>query len=792
MRRAPVAPNATPPVVQSVDTPTEEAEMAARAQQFARLPAGERLAIEQMADQRYWRKVGAPVQARPTQGAPGELWMRTRDEVLRDRNRLDSLPAEVRAIVMPHGQRPDGQYQDALRLAGKLGEFTWDDWMLFQRRVGIPGDDLQTAERNVDAFARGRADERETLERVRGTERLYGHVVRFNEARKLGMKPEQYSRFPDYASMLAELAAAGFRTVAEYERALARYYLLFERRAGEIADVALAGSESVVQSEIARYSDPRGLARVFADLAPLRAVLDTLQGGGAGSRAPRPSLDDARAEQRRLAPRYPTLADPALDVSALGASTPEALGAALLARDRLVLANIGELRRRISLHPGRVLQLDRVRALTLGELGAEEGSVGSRLVQQHLADMVNRDRWEGEGLVWLSIGLGMVTFGSGTLVVLASAGELAIGAYQAHDEWERYEAAKAAAHSSLDPEQSLSSEDPSGVWFALALMSVAFSAASLGRALSPARRAIAVLEQTGDPAKFRAALTEARSLTPSVRSALERAGDAYADFKRAWFELAAEIGGRPMAGVDPTALFKGIKVLARHSARIGIRKFELFLETLKARRELAAVLRVSEFTAEQQKLIKAAFNQGVREYYAGLWSFEVPFSKRVRVLRPGPEGIEIDGKPWTDRDREAVIKRLGLAHADDRHGTWRDAVTQADRALDDAASGGDGVISQWASDEAMLDYYQRARAEASAGRLAPAGKGKYAVTFTAPPDVGRVFVARSRLPKGATILDSAPVAGKAVTTIAPNRVLAAFERGKDGYEISSIYPLYEP
>ena len=142
-------------------------------------------------------------------------------------------------------------------------------------------------------FTRERADERATLERVRGTERLYGLVVRFNEARKLGMKPEQYARFPDYAPMLAELAAAGFRDVPGYEQALARYYLLFQRRAGEIARLALANSESVVRSEIDRYGDPRRLRVLFDDLAPLRGMLDRFDhatyGDGAGSRLRRRS-----------------------------------------------------------------------------------------------------------------------------------------------------------------------------------------------------------------------------------------------------------------------------------------------------------------------------------------------------------------------------------------------------------------------------------------------------------------------------------------------------------------------
>ena len=496
-------------------TPSEQANIAARARQFAALPDAERQAID---DEAARRKC-------------------TRDDVVRDRNRIDSLPAEIRAIVMPADRRPDpDQYADALRLGAKLGEFTWEDWALFQRRGGTQAGGLRATENAVDAFTRGRAYERATLARIRGTERLLDLVIKFNEARKLGMTPDRYERFPGYHPMLDGLAAAGFRGVADYENALARYYLLFQRRASEIALTALAASEGVVQSEIARYSDPRALATLFADLAPLRQMLDDYRnatwGSGAGSRAPT-ALDAAQAERSRLAARYPSLADPKVDVQDLAADTPEAVGATLRENGKDRLNDIHDTRERIALHPDTVLQLDRVRDLTRQELGAEDGTVGWRIVQGHLDEIANRERFKTEAMTLFAIGLGMLTFGTGTLVVVGSAGELGLSAYQAHDEWERYQAASAAAHSSLDPEQTLSGDDPTAVWFALALMGVGLSAAGLTKSLRAAKPALEVLERTGDPGKFRAALDAAKELTPDMRAALDRARVAREEFDAA-------------------------------------------------------------------------------------------------------------------------------------------------------------------------------------------------------------------------------------------------------------------
>ena len=764
--RAPAA--TTAPAV----TPSEQANIEARARQFAALPEAERQAID---DEAARRKC-------------------TRDEVIRDRNRIDSLPAEIRAIVMPADRRPDpAQYADALRLGAKLGEFSWEDWALFQRRGGTQAGGLRAAENAVDAFTSGRAYERATLARIRGTERLLDLVIKFNEAHKLGMTPDRYERFPVYQAMLDGLAAAGFRGVADYENALARYYLLFQRRASEIALTALAASEGVVQSEIARYSDPRALATLFADLAPLRQMLDDYRnatwGSGAGSRAPTP-LDAAQAERARLAARYPSLADPKVDLQDLAADTPEAVGSTLRQNGRDRLNDIDDARERIALHPDTVLQLDRVRDLTRQELGAEDGTVGWRIVQGHLDEIANRERFKNEALTLFAIGLGMLTFGTGTLVVLGSAGELALSAYQAHDEWERYQAASAAAHSSLDPEQTLSGDDPTAVWFALALMGVGLSAAGLTRSLRAAKPALEVLERTGDPGKFRAALDAAKELTPDMRAALDRARVAREEFDAALRAL-VKATGRATTGADPTPVLRAIVVLARYSARIGIRKFEVFLETMKARRELLAALHLGELTTEQQRQWKAAFAQGVSEYDATRPAIKVPFSKGERAVTFRDEML-LDGKPIGDRQRADVLKKLGLTHTDDGHGVAREGRNLALEAVDSAAKGKDGMISQWASDEAMLGSWQKAQAEANAGHVVSTDNGKWKVELPAMADVGTVYVASSRLPKTAGLRNWSPFAGLAVREIAPNRIWAIFKLRNGIFEIDSIYPTFVP
>src|SRR5207248_166510 len=108
-------------------TESEAADAEARAAQLDVLGKDDRQSITDEADRRYWRKRGLPAKTQAVEAADQELWKRTRDEVIRDRNRLETLPPEVRALVMPGDKRPSpGEYADALRLGNKLEAFTWE------------------------------------------------------------------------------------------------------------------------------------------------------------------------------------------------------------------------------------------------------------------------------------------------------------------------------------------------------------------------------------------------------------------------------------------------------------------------------------------------------------------------------------------------------------------------------------------------------------------------------------------------------------------------------------------
>src|SRR6185312_12811920 len=101
----------------------------------------------------------------------------------------------------------------------------------------------------------------------------------------------------------------------------------------------------------------------------------------------------------------------------------------------------------------------------------------------------------------LAIGLGLLTFGTGTVAVVAATALLAQGVYQAVEEVKAYGDAYAAAHTAFDAAQSLSPDSPSAFWAAFALISAGLDGINLVNVLKAVAAPLSVLEETGNFAK---------------------------------------------------------------------------------------------------------------------------------------------------------------------------------------------------------------------------------------------------------------------------------------------------
>jgi hypothetical protein len=701
------------------------------------------------------------------------------------------MPQDIRNLLLPGARRPaPDEYARGLRIAGKIEQLTDEDRALFERRSGRPSGDYGLLEASVDRFVTRQDRERKTILRVQGTERLHRLVVEFRAAIERGLKPKDYRRWPRYDQMLSELRANKFASVQDYELASYEYLKLFERRALEVTLFSLRASEHAVKAELRRFSETRSQITTFNDFARLRELLDKHE------RQPRMHeamdlMDAAKAERARLTPKYPILADPKLEITTLNAPTFMALGEILRqdANDRL--GDIETTRDQVLGDNDKIYQLDRVVPTTLQELGAAPGSVHEMIVAARMDKIRNDASWRAMSRAVMAIAFGLVTFGAGTVVVLAaSAGSLGLSISMAQEEWSRYSAAEAAAHTAFDTSQSLSSNDPNGIWVALALAGVVADSLLLVSALRAAAPALQELQSSGSVARFEAALGKAKDLTAAQKVAaakgIEAKNEFWAAFTRA--RKALNIG----AGIGALQALPEVTRMAFYAAKVGVRRFADFIRLLRAQRVFLQGFDVGSLTAEQLTQWEAAFQAGVREFDLTRPTIKVPSArgKSSTLSFRGDGELLLDGKVIGETKRAEVMKRLELTHTDRGHGAARDPVTIANEALLNARNNqaGGGMSAVWRSDEAMIQSLNRARRELAAGRGVAQPGNVTIVQLESAGSEGRVFVANSHLPANARVVSASPFPGLAVTEIVANRIVAIFKNGR----LSTIFPAWIP
>jgi len=473
----------------------------------------------------------------------------------------------------------------------------------------------------------------------------------------------------------AAVKAAGFADIAAFESSCSEYRDLFRRRAVEIAELALGASERVVRAELARYGDPHERQALFDSLGPLRHVSgearELAEKGtppvfGDGLVLPTAEQQTfqaeageklAQADQIRsgLAGTHPILKDSEIPTSRLAFSdtTAEALGADLRETAEHRLRDIERSRTRLRQDPEVVFGLDRVVAFAALELGATTGTIGAEIVADHQAEIAQRRLAIGFMLAALAIGLGLLTFGGGTVAVVAAAGALGVSMYTAVDSIEDYQIAYAEAHSAFDSDAALSGNSPTGVWVALALLGVALDASAVSNALKAARPAVKVFEQTGSAARFAEKLAEARGLSKALQDRLVRAAEAEEAYRGAARRLGDALRASmstTYAGLDPE-LIRAATLAAYAAVRKGILSFDVWLHDLRVQRLLEGV-DLDRLTPQQSAELREVFASELqREAAASARTGTAAAradpptvtSSHPKLLRPDPRTAETGG-----------------------------------------------------------------------------------------------------------------------------------------------------
>jgi len=817
----------------------EKAATVQRTAAIAVLPAAERKDLNDESDRRFWNRTNYKRGEKLGQGQQDEgarqLWLQTRESVLLDKEKVARLPPKVLNFLTGDGQRPvrPEDYRTALRIAEKVQGFSDADWALYKRRVIASTDDYERLERGVDAFRAQQVDEQRIMTRLEGQKNLYEQVKSYKALTRRMFTPRPRSESLPYSdpgakesyeaagkSLNDALKAAGFDSIQIFDDAITAYIGVFRRRAVELTLLTLQASERAVTQERQRYEQQATNDTLFAQLAPMRqATTEANQAFRQAMPTPQQLKTDstnrlpsqvaaadrfrereAQAQQERdkFAISYPSLKDPELRTQALNVESAQELGALLRRNADDRLNSIQKTRVRVLNENEAVFKLDRIVAMTRQELGVAPGSAHDMAIKDYADEIKGFETFVQIAVGALALGLGLLTFGGGTVAVLAGAAGLAMSVQQANAEWEKYSAQRAAAHTSFDTALSVSSDDPSVVWVAMALIGVGLDGAALVSAMKAARPAIEIWKTTGNPAQFEAQLAKATQLSAGEQAALGRAARAQEQYEAA---LAALDNARRtrydrLNALGDSEVFEKLIVAAYYAIKTNVTEFEVWLRTL-AKSKFQKTINFEALTASERKTLEAAFNTAKERVAsdAARLSVNVPFKAGQKVVTFDKAGqMLLDGKAVTQQQYKEVYKVLDLTHATAGHGPRKplvDVMNEAKNfpAPDRSLSAADlarmiergeagGLSGKFLTDEALMSAVQRARAE---WQVRP----RTIIYLEALPNEARVFASVDRVPRGMqTMLPFDAPAG--VVELQVRRIRAVF--APDG-ALTTIFPI---
>lgn len=567
--------------------------------------------------------------------------------VSESRRAIDQLPDHVRRILFTTSGDPALRPQDeptVLRIGQKLAGLNESELSAFEARTIGATADLSAFEAGVDRYLeevrRQRAASAET-ERTRiRLSRLDDVYTRYREYTQLqgraatlgalggsspmaggtalGMQPT-LNRMRD--ELTAELRRYNFNSIAEFEQALQELLAAVRTEAQLVAREQLDRYEHVLAQEEQRYRQPGAGAELHQQLGGARGHYQRasqirrdhaqmpwtpaeMEEQAYWSGQFHEAQGQGRAAVSGLSSSHPLLGNGDIPHEELATAGEAQVGPRMLGYIAERRSDVQRTRRNIAGSPDLVFELDTLMNTTFVRLGIPAGSMYRRVVADR-----NRDRAVDRALVSaalavLALAAGLVSAGGGAVAVIGGATALGIGAFQAHEEFRRYETMHAAHGAQLV------SEDPSFAWVIVALVGVGLDAAAVGSAIRGIRPALTAFNRTSDVAALEAQLagTEER-----IRTAVMRSARLEAESRAAWRAVV-----RPPAALR-AVLVPGLEEFGRLvyaiylSARRGIAHFDLWVRTREA---IDLVGDIARLSPEDLTLLKNGYQAAVRDMNA--------------------------------------------------------------------------------------------------------------------------------------------------------------------------------
>ncbi|HEU4837556.1 MAG TPA: DUF4157 domain-containing protein [Pyrinomonadaceae bacterium] len=479
-------------------------------------------------------------------------------------------------------------------------------------------------------------DDEELLDRLEGRHAVYHTYQRYVLAKKFAEMGGSHGlegnfdaqiHFENVRSELEEeLLEEGFNSIAEFETKIDQFEAFFQRYAIQTAFQILRENERLINSESQRYgglaSSNNQLAELKAALEPARVLVeaadripsvaksesDGLGRGVVFRTAPQAIALYEEAEQikKSLAPRFPILADPDRSVRSLVHADDEELQSLLQSTASDRISDIEKTRQSLADDPELVWQMEVAVQRARASLGIVQDSIYDALIRHKLSELKWDKIFHSILIGALSIGLGILTAGTGTVAVLAGAGLATLSVASVVSEAQDYLIQQAAAGTAFDRAKALTAIEPSLGWLALSIVGAGLDmGAAVGafRALSGTAKAVSEGAATITDLETKALsvgkqiakeqeLAAAKALEPGVATAGEQAAkqqiivpevfaDAVADSAKRAQQGKKLLAGSPEAanairaaakGLDDTAV-TGILRLSPETRAVVLTKF---------------------------------------------------------------------------------------------------------------------------------------------------------------------------------------------------------------------------
>jgi hypothetical protein len=635
--------------------PATKAEQQAADTAYRDLPAAERKAINEEIDRRYYASEHLAPGTKIGKGQTGRIaiWDSFKRQVVADKRKLESLPQGIREFLFDDNAvttLEPKDFEQVLRIVSKVTTLSPAESAEYRSRTTTLTADWNVFEASLDRFIAERqqreatATQRHTLQtRLFQMDALYQRYLDYRSLQTSGTVGGVMGMADPHtagsglgmllaaekirAELEADLIKAGFPGgIAEFEQLIRNVEANFEKETLALANVMLDQYAHLLWTQERNYQNPKVTDALFGRLSKDNARADyeeaerirsehasqvilsgeemAEQAYWSGKRME--ALGRGERKLGSLAAEHPLIAENKFPRERLARAAKSEVQPLMLGYIAERRKNIAETRKNLADKPRMIYGLDVLIEGSFQVQNIQKGSVYERIVRKHISDVHWAEAIPDIVLGVIAVAAGLLTGGTGAVAVLAGATALGIGAYQALEEFRRYEMRSAAYGAGL------LSDDPSMAWVIVAVIGAGIDAGAFARALPKlegALRAFNAGAEASDVAALGRKLERLSDVEEDIRKAVIRAADAEAEARAAWKAVLRPAG--LYSYLIPYADYFGRFVYAVFlSARRGIRELQLFVKTSEG---LELIGDISKLTAEELTALKSGYLKALEE-----------------------------------------------------------------------------------------------------------------------------------------------------------------------------------